>query len=45
MLSKFRADELEIIGVALEQAADAVSDWVFHGMNYAMERHNRKPEE
>jgi PTH1 family peptidyl-tRNA hydrolase len=45
VLSKFLPAEFDAIDVAIAQAADAVSDWVFHGMNYAMERHNRKPEE
>ena len=45
VLSKFATDDLEIIETAIHVAADAVSDWVFRGMNYAMEIYNRKPEE
>jgi PTH1 family peptidyl-tRNA hydrolase len=45
VLSKFAPDDLEIIETAIQVAADAVSDWVFRGMNYAMEIYNRKPEE
>lgn len=45
VLSKFAPDELEIIDVAIQVAADAACDWVFRGMTCAMERYNRKPEE
>jgi len=45
VLSKFAPDDLEIVETAIQVAADAVSDWVFRGMNYAMEIYNRKPEE
>ena len=45
VLSKFSPNELEDMEAAVASAADAVSDWVFHGIEYAMERHNRKPEE
>ncbi len=45
VLSKFASDELEIIDVAIQVAADAACDWVFRGISYAMERYNRKPEE
>ena len=44
VLSRFRPDELEEMDVAIQFAADAVEDWVFHGMNYVMERYNRKNE-
>jgi len=42
VLSRFRPDELAVIGPALETAADAVEDWVFNGMTYAMDKYNRK---
>ena len=45
VLSKFAPDDFEIIETAIQVAADAVNDWVFRGMNYAMEIYNRKPEE
>ena len=45
VLSKFAPQDAEIIETAIQVAADAANDWVFRGMNYAMERHNRKPEE
>lgn len=45
VLSKFASDELEMIDVAIQVAADAACDWVFRGISYAMERYNRKPEE
>jgi PTH1 family peptidyl-tRNA hydrolase len=45
VLSKFSPDDLEVIETAILAAADAVNDWVFRGMKYAMEMHNRKPEE
>ena len=44
VLSKFREDEREIVDVAIETAADAVEDWLFHGLTFVMERYNRKPE-
>ena len=45
VLSKFASDELETMDVAIQVAADAVSDWMFCGMSYAMDKYNRKPEE
>lgn len=45
VLSAFGPDDFEIIQTAIQVAADAVNDWVFRGMKYAMERYNRKPEE
>ena len=41
VLSTFRDDETEDIGAAIGQAADAVEDWVFHGLTYVMDRYNR----
>jgi PTH1 family peptidyl-tRNA hydrolase len=45
VLSKFAPEDLEVIETAIQVAADAVNDWVFRGMNYAMETYNRKPRE
>jgi len=45
VLSKFTPAEFENIQAAIQAAADAVNDWVFRGMNYAMETYNRKPDE
>jgi len=45
VLSKFSPDELEWMDAAIVEAAEAVNDWVFYGIGWAMERHNRKPEE
>jgi len=45
VLSKFPPKELDTIEIAIQRAAQAVSDWIFDGMNAAMERHNRKLEE
>jgi len=42
VLSRFRPDEREEIDVAIRLAADAVEDWVFDGMDAAMEKHNRR---
>lgn len=44
VLSEFRDDERETIERAIESAADAVEDWVFHGTPYVMDRYNRKAE-
>lgn len=45
VLSKFSSAEIEDVEVTIAEAADAVSDWMFHGLQYAMERHNRRPDE
>jgi PTH1 family peptidyl-tRNA hydrolase len=45
VLSKFAPEDLEVIETAIQVAADAVNDWVFRGMNCAMETYNRKPRE
>jgi PTH1 family peptidyl-tRNA hydrolase len=44
VLSKFADAEQEIIDVVIAQAAMAVEDWVFRGLDYVMERYNRKYE-
>lgn len=44
VLSKFSDAEQEIIEVAVMQAAEAVEDWVFRGLDFVMERYNRKDE-
>ena len=44
VLAPFRDDEREAIDVAVQQAADAVEDWIFDGIDAAMERTNRTPE-
>ncbi len=45
VLSAFSADETEVINVAIQLAADAVEDWVLHGVTYVMDRYNQKPQE
>ncbi len=45
VLSPFGSDEAEVIEQAVEAAADAVADWVVHGMTFVMDRYNRKPGE
>jgi PTH1 family peptidyl-tRNA hydrolase len=45
VLSRFRSDEQEIIDVAIRQAADAVTDWMFLDPRVVMETYNRKPPE
>jgi len=45
VLSKLSPNELQDMEAAIASAADAVSDWMFHGIDGAMERHNRKPRE
>jgi PTH1 family peptidyl-tRNA hydrolase len=42
VLSRFSADEAESIEHAVAQAAEAVEDWVFRGVKYAMDTYNRK---
>jgi PTH1 family peptidyl-tRNA hydrolase len=44
VLSVFREEEREEIGVSIEQAADAVEMWVFGDLQKAMETYNRKRE-
>ena len=44
VLNRFRADELEEIGVAIRIAADAVEDWIFGDIKRVMEKYNRKME-
>lgn len=41
VLMPFAADEHAIIGQAVRQAAAAVEDWVFHGIDRVMETYNR----
>ena len=42
VLGKFTAKQIEQIGPAIEQAADAVEDWIFEGITYVMDKYNRK---
>jgi len=42
VLSVFRPDELEAVEQAIRLAAEAVEDWVFHGIEYVMSKYNRK---
>ncbi len=42
VLSKFPAKELETFAPAVRTAADAVEDWVFHGIENVMQEYNRK---
>jgi PTH1 family peptidyl-tRNA hydrolase len=44
VLSRFGPAEQEIIDVAIVQAAMAVEDWIFRGLDFVMERYNRKEE-
>jgi PTH1 family peptidyl-tRNA hydrolase len=43
VLARFRDEERETIDAAVQRAAEAVADWVFHGVAYAMNRYNREP--
>jgi PTH1 family peptidyl-tRNA hydrolase len=40
VLRPFEADEREIIETAVQQAADAVEDWVFNGIEFVMDKYN-----
>jgi PTH1 family peptidyl-tRNA hydrolase len=42
VLRPFGPDELEPVERAIGAAAGAVEDWVFNGIEYVMERYNRK---
>lgn len=42
VLSRFSNEELEEIKTAQQEAADAVEDWIFDGLESVMERYNRK---
>ncbi|MFP4355167.1 MAG: aminoacyl-tRNA hydrolase [Phycisphaerae bacterium] len=42
VLSKFTDEETELIGCAIKDAADAVEDWLFDGLQRVMERYNRR---
>jgi PTH1 family peptidyl-tRNA hydrolase len=42
VLSRFSSEELEEIRTAQQEAADAVEDWIFDGLESVMERYNRK---
>ncbi len=44
VLGKFTAKQIEQIAPAIEQAADAVEDWIFEGITYVMDKYNRKPD-
>lgn len=44
VLRPFNSDERDEIEVACQRAADAVEDWLFHGLDWVMERYNRKPD-
>jgi len=45
VLSGFGSGELPVIREAVESAAWAVEDWVFHGIQYVMDKYNRKEEQ
>lgn len=46
VLGKFTPPQREAIDCAIPRAADAVEDWVFHGLSRVMEIYNRRdPEE
>jgi PTH1 family peptidyl-tRNA hydrolase len=45
VLSRFRPDEVEPAARAVDRAARAVEDWVRHGLTYAMDRYNPKPQD
>ena len=42
VLMKFRDDETQAIGQAIEKAATAVEDWIAYDMKYVMDKYNRK---
>jgi PTH1 family peptidyl-tRNA hydrolase len=42
VLSKFRDEEVEDIGAAIQLAADAVEKWIFEDIRSVMEKYNRK---
>jgi PTH1 family peptidyl-tRNA hydrolase len=42
VLGKFTEDEIAVIGPAVDAAADAVQDWLRHGIRYVMDRYNQK---
>jgi len=44
VLQRFNKEQKEEIGVSIQQAADAAMDWVFNGIDYVMQKHNRKGE-
>ena len=44
VLQRFRDDEAEPIDCAIQVAADAAEDWLFHGAGYVMDKYNRKDE-
>jgi PTH1 family peptidyl-tRNA hydrolase len=41
VLGKFRADERDTVSAALERSADAVLDWVSHGVEFCMNKYNK----
>jgi PTH1 family peptidyl-tRNA hydrolase len=43
VLSRFAADELPVIALALERAADAAADWVREDTQFCMNRYNAEP--
>jgi len=43
VLQAFAKGEREAVQQAVHEAGDAVEDWLFDGMDAAMERHNRRP--
>lgn len=45
VLQDFRPEEEDVIGRTINLAADAVEDWVFHGVEYVMNAYNRKGQE
>jgi len=45
VLRPFEPAELETVRQAISSACDAVEDWVFNGIDYVMERYNRKEDE
>ncbi len=42
VLSEFGKDEKPVVTEAIERAADAVEDWIAHGITYVMDHYNRK---
>ena len=44
VLTAFLPEERPLIEIAVEQAADAGEDWVFHGITSVMDKYNRKAE-
>jgi len=45
VLTRFGPEEIEDIEHAIQLAADAVGDWVFSGIEYVMQKYNRRTQD